>query len=136
MKKTFFILVFLCCLSAYSVMAQDTLQTMNTAQLAQKILSKIDHEVALSEQQKTEVMALLLERSENIKNLKANNKGKKLQKDYLAKVNEQSYNQLQNILSEEQFVHLQEIREATKKQKEKYPAEQVYLSDQDLELDF
>lgn len=124
-----------CSISGTKLLAQDTLN-ISATQIASTILQKIDSEISLTENQKEKVLALLTERSRQIETLKARENPKQFSKESLFNINQAAYNQIKMILTEEQFVRLQEIRKATKKQKEKYPEEQVYLSDQDLELDF
>ena len=100
------------------------------------ILDKIDHEVELTEHQKEEVLALLTERSAQIDKIKTKAKATELKKETLKTPNEQAYNKPKKVLTEEQYATFQALREETGKQKEMYPTEQLYQSEQDVILDF
>lgn len=135
MKKVLFILFVLSILAGKEVNAQDTLN-VKSQDLALIILDKIDHETSLTKKQKEEIYALLVDRSKQIDQIKNKNKSNNLSKESVIEVNENAYTKLKKVLTDEQFNRLQALREETLKQKEKYSTEELYLSDQDIELDF
>ena len=136
MKKVLSILFVLCCCLGTQALAQDTLNVASQEELAVVILDKIDHEVSLSEAQRKEVYAVLLERSEKFEQLKARRSMKKLTKASAKEPNERAYQKLRKVLTKEQYNRLQVLREETRKQKAKYPAAKVHQSEQDVVLDF
>jgi hypothetical protein len=135
MKKALFILFFLCFLSGKQAFAQDTLHVA-PKQLALTILDNLHHEVSLTENQREEVYALLIERSEKIEKIKSKVKPAKLSKESVKELNQGTYQKLRKVLTEEQWVKMQALREETRRQKAEFPEELVYPSDEDIVLDF
>lgn len=135
MKKAFFILFILCCLSGKQAFAQDTLH-IAPKQLVLMILDNLHHEVSLTEKQREGVYALLVERSEKIEKIKSKEKPERLSKESVKELNQSTYQKLRKLLTEEQWVKMQALREETLRQKAKFPEELVFPSDEDIELDF
>lgn len=97
---------------------------------------KLDHEVSLNESQKTEIYALLLERSAKFSQAQQKSNNKKLSKSDFKQANEQALTKLQLILTSEQFEKLKVLRQESQRQKAIYKEDEVYKSLQDIELDF
>ncbi len=116
-------------------LAQDTL-SVAPPRIAQTVLEKLDHEVALTEQQKTKVYALLVERSEKFSQIKKKSSTKKLSKASFQAVNEQAHGKLKQVLTPEQYEKLKALRQEAQRQKSAYREEDIYKTPQDIELDF
>lgn len=113
--------------------AQDTLH-VSTDLVPQAILRKLDHEITLSSQQKPMVLEILKDRSKHLEKIKL--KEKKITKDLFKVPNEQALAKLKGVLTKEQFSNLLLLRQNDQEQKNKYPENSFYKSDQDIELDF
>lgn len=118
------------------VLGQDTLSVATPQHIAQAILQKLDHDVSLTNKQRTEVYALLLERSEMFGQIKRSNSGKSLVKSNFQQANKQALGKLKQVLTTEQFKTLQALRQETQRQKAAYREDELYKSVQDIELDF
>lgn len=114
--------------------AQDSLSVSPT-EIAQVLLSRIDHEVSLSEQQKVAIYELLLGRAERL----AQATGQKSTDAYgstIRTANEEALEQMKQILTKEQYARYLSLREETEKQKAKYGKAREHTSQQDALLDF
>lgn len=134
MTKYLFLPVVLFCLFLTKASAQDTLSVSST-QIAQALLSKIDHEVSLSEQQKAAVYELLLGRVERLIQA-TGQKGTDAYGKSLRKANEETLVEMRKILTKEQYVQYISLREETEKQKAKYGKARERTTQQDALLDF
>jgi hypothetical protein len=136
MKTALFFFLVALGLSGGTAFAQDSLRVAAPQQIAQTILEKLDHEVALSKTQKAEVHTLLLERSEKFSQVKKNGGAKKLARADFRQANQQALGKLQAVLTPEQFTKLKTLRQEDQRQKAAYKEEDVYRTIQDIELDF
>lgn len=134
MIKYFFLPVVLFGLFFTKVPAQDTL-SVSATQIAQAMVSKIDHEVSLSEQQKTAIYALLVGRAERLAQV-AGQKSTDTYGKSLRTTNEEALEKMKQILTKEQYAQYVSLREETEKQKAKHGKAREHTTQQDALLDF
>lgn len=135
MKNAILTLILFGGIACGETLAQDTL-SVAPPRIAQTVLEKLDHEVALNDQQEQEVYALLVERSKAFSQIREKNNSKKLSKASFQAANEQALAKLQQVLTPEQYEKLKALRQETQRQKAAYREEELYKTPQDIELDF